>query len=89
MSSIYNIATHNKRFKLYKGNYNLIKYNTNDSIKDLLYKYRVNNNLTFRDLASILNYSQSYICNVEKGTISPNKSLLAIVNQLIINKVKR
>ncbi|MGL5713682.1 MAG: helix-turn-helix domain-containing protein [Paraclostridium sp.] len=55
----------------------MYEYNHDDSIQLLIFKYRTNNNLTFKDLSSIFNYSQSYICNVENGTILPNEKLIS------------
>ena len=81
MSSIDNIAT-NKNIKLYKGDYKLKPYNSNDSIQELLFKYRINNNLTFKDLSCILPYSESYLCNVENMTIHPNDNLINLIYEL-------
>lgn len=82
MTSIYNIATM-KTFKLYGDKYTLIPYNKHDTIDILLYKYRVNNNLSFNDLSKITGYSVSYLCNVENKTINASSKLTTFINDKI------
>ncbi|MBO3444110.1 helix-turn-helix transcriptional regulator, partial [Clostridium sp. CCUG 7971] len=84
MTCIYNIAISTKLFKLYGGYYNLKPYNINDSIQDLIFKYRINNNLSLKDLSFKLNYSVSYLCNLENGTILPNKKLIEAIYSLTL-----
>ena len=88
MSSINNIATlSNISFKLYGDKlYRLYNYNKEDNISQLLKKYRLNNNLTLRELSEKLKSSTSHLCIIEKGikkNYSVSKDLETKINNLI------
>ena len=82
MTSIYNITTI-KTFKLYADKYTLIPYTKHDTIDILLYKYRVNNNISFNDLSKITGYSVSYLCNIENKTINASSKLSTFIKNKI------
>ncbi len=84
MSSVYNIATHKKVFKLYRGEYKLKPYNINDTTPELITKYKINNNSTLSELSNIVGCSLSYLCNVENKVLKPNDKVAKIVSNLTI-----
>lgn len=87
MSSIYNIATYKKIFKLYRGEYNLKPYNINDTIPELITKYKINNNSTLSELSNLIGCSPSYLCNVENGSIKANNKVIKIISNLTIKNI--
>lgn len=69
MSSIYSIATlDNISFKLYSDkHYRLYNYNKSDTLPQLLKKYRLNHNMSFKELGELIGCSQSHLCNIEQN----------------------
>lgn len=84
MSSIDNIATYKKVFKLYCGEYKLKPYNINDTIPELITKYKINNNSTLSELSNIIGCSLSYLCNIENKVIKPNNNIVKKISNLTI-----
>lgn len=84
MSSIYNIATHKKVFKLYRGEYKLKPYNINDTIPELITKYKINTNSTLTELSNLVGCSVSYLCHVENKVLKPNDTVVKRVSNLTL-----
>lgn len=89
MSSINNIATHKKVFKLYCGEYKLKPYNINDTIPELITKYKINNNSTLSELSNIIGCSLSYLCNIENKVLKPNNKVIKKISNLTIETMPK
>lgn len=84
---MYNIATHKKIFKLYRGEYKLKPYNSNDTTPKLITKYKINNNSTLAELSNLIGCSLSYLCNVENKILKPNNTVVKIVSNLTLKTI--
>ena len=85
MSSINSIATLlSLSFKLYgDSKYLLYNYNKEDTISQLLKKYRLNNNLTLKQVAEKISSSPSHLCIIEKGVRKDYSISDEVVNKII------
>ena len=84
MVSMYSIAT-SITVKLYGGEYTLYPYDINDNLSSLIYKFKLNNNISFDELSKLTGYSTSYLCNLYKGICPCSYKLYIIINNLIYN----
>ena len=53
-------------FKLYGDkNYRLYNYNKDDTLSELIRKFRLNNNLSYKELSELVNCSQGHLWMIE------------------------
>lgn len=67
MCSINSVATLEPiHFKLYRDKtYRLYNYSKDDTLSEMIKKYRLNNNLSYKELGKLVNCSQSHLWMIE------------------------
>lgn len=87
MWSVNSIATLDTlSFKLYGDkNYHLYNYSKDDTLPVLIQKYKLNHNLSYKELSNIVNCSQGHLWMIihENKTYSKSDKLIKRILQLI------
>lgn len=76
------------RFKLYGDkNYRLYNYSKDDTLSELIKKYKLNNNLSYEEFGKLINCSQGHLWSIEHESKDYPKSKELIIRiKKLINK---
>lgn len=73
-------------FKLYGDKiYRLYNYSKDDTLSEMIKKYRLNNNLSYKELGKLINCSQSHLWSIEHENkdYPKSKELIKSIKKLI------